>query len=115
MSRASFLAIAGAIARTSEASRNSISKPPLSCSRFTSAGGPYPAALVITSQIGCHTCLCVLPFAATCPLLCGGNKRDGPLKKDAHDEGSPHPLVVMDATADCRDVDDPHRSRGNNR
>jgi hypothetical protein len=50
-------------------------------------------------------------------LLCGGNKRDGrpPLKKDAHDESSPHRLVGMDAAIDRRDVDDQRRSRGNNR
>src|SRR5262249_44825841 len=60
----------------------------------------------------------VLPFAATCPFLYrGGNKRDGRprLKKDAHDEGSPHWLVGMDAAADRRDVDDQRGGGGDYR
>src|SRR5215470_11907995 len=81
------------------------------------SGGLQAAVLVITSQIGCQPWLCVLPFAATCPLLYRGvDKRDGrpQLKKDAHDEGSPNLLVGMDAAADRHDVDQ-RRGGGNHR
>src|SRR5262245_32190309 len=101
MSRASFWAATGAIAANLRSVSQFYLKAAFIVLKICVSGGPRAATLVIRSQIGCRPCLCVLPFAATCPFLYrSGNERDGRprLKKDAHDEGSPpHRLVGMDA------------------